>query len=83
MSIEAVDRLPDPARGQHDWDGLAEKGRNAPGQWFRMPIGHRSYATFVRQGKFKAFENDSQDWEVETRELDGETFIYVRYMCGL
>lgn len=68
-------------RDRHDWDTLAATGRDNPGEWFKMPVKHRSYATFIRQGKFAAFREDHDKWDVVTRMEDGQVYVYVCYFA--
>lgn len=84
MTIETYDELPTPERPRketkYDWDGLAEAALGSPGRWARMQVPYRSYQNYIRDGSLAAFNGFDGEWETATRTIDGEIYLYVRYV---
>jgi len=66
----------------YPWKDLADTCRATPGEWFRMPVGNRVYASFAKQGRYTAFGENIDDWEFTTRKEDGDLYLYARYRAG-
>jgi hypothetical protein len=78
MTVEKI-APPRKTRETYPWTELADNARDNPGEWFRMAVANRSYASFIKAGRYSAFRDDVDQWEVTTRDEDGTVYVYVRY----
>jgi hypothetical protein len=64
----------------YPWKALADIARENPREWFSINVKNRSYASFLTAGKYAAFAEDIDNWEVTTRASEqGGVDLYVRY----
>lgn len=85
--VKLVKDIPPPGKGGRprvDWDAVAARLREHPGEWGRLDDVSRSTSTHIRQGRISAFQ-PAEDWEAETRvdhtlPIASRGTLYVRYV---